>query len=230
MTGTFSRWYRKRCQLCTLLVDIVWSKHCQGPTGVHFRQRHPGFFHACQEDFLTCSLELCQSVFPLSRSSHPAKVCRGSRLTRLLLCKAQPQQPPPTLNVLNPMAAKVAARARAPAPLPLLHASSWTTVLLKKALRMQCARREVVAVNNTVQSKEQNRTAKLHNEKQKTTNLANWQTLSHTWQQTRNTATSSLIMRHAAQFTKPVNVPAQRQVSSGTRRDTTREHSESQRR
>ena len=63
----------------------------------------------------------------------------------LVPAEAQPQQPPPTLNVTNPITAKVAARARAPAPMQIIHSLFCTTSLLEQALRMQC----VITPNGT---------------------------------------------------------------------------------
>ena len=70
----------------TLLVEINWSKHCQGSIGVQFRQRHLCFFHTCQDDFLPCSLELCHCVFHFHTAATLQKFVAGGRLTRLLLC------------------------------------------------------------------------------------------------------------------------------------------------
>ena len=112
----------------------------------------------------------------------------------LVPAKAQPQQPPPTRNVTDPMKAKVAANAKASAALPILHSLSLTTTLLQQALCMKCVRREVVAVNNDMQSKEENMTAKLlnHKHKQPTANLTKLK--QNSWVYCRVCASSSVVL------------------------------------
>ena len=60
-------------------VETDGGKRCQGPIAVHFRQRHLCLFHTRQEGSLPLIFRTLPECFPLSRSSHPAEVCRGEQ-------------------------------------------------------------------------------------------------------------------------------------------------------